>query len=70
MKEKNQLNDNLFIKMNEEQKRLLYEGKYLKDILKLNEEEFALIKDRTNKLFVNIFGPDLSLKASFMSLTI
>lgn len=65
MKEKNQLNDNLFIKMNEEQKRLLYEGKYLKDILKLNEEEFALIKDRTNKLFVNIFGPDLSLKASF-----
>lgn len=65
MKEKNQLNDNLFIKMNEEQKRLLYEGKYLKDILKLNEEEFTLIKDRTNKLFVNIFGPDLSLKASF-----
>lgn len=65
MKEKNKLNDNLFIKMNEEQKRLLYEGKYLKDILKLNEEEFALIKDRTNKLFVNIFGPDLSLKASF-----
>ncbi len=65
MKEKNQLNDNLFIKMNEEQKRLLYEGKYLKDILKLNEEEFTLIKERTNKLFVNIFGPDLSLKASF-----
>ena len=43
MKEKNQLNDNLYIKMNEEQNRLLYEGKYLKDILKLNEEEFALI---------------------------
>ena len=65
MKENNQLNDNLYIKMNEEQKRLLYEGRYLKDILKLNEEEFALIKERTNKLFVNIFGPDLSLKASF-----
>ena len=65
MKENNQLNDNLYIKMNEEQKRLLYEGRYLKDILKLNEEEFTLIKDRTNKLFVNIFGPDLSLKASF-----
>lgn len=63
--DKNQLNDNLCIKVNEKHKRLLYEGKYLKDILKLTEEEFTLIKERTNKLFVNIFGPDLSLKASF-----
>lgn len=69
MKENNELNDNLYIKMNEEQKRLLYEGRYLKDILKLNEEEFALIKDRTNKLFVNIFGPDLSSLASFVNVS-
>ena len=47
-----------------------FDANNLKDILKLNEEEFTLIKNRTNKLFVNIFGPDLSLKASFAAATV